>query len=441
MLIAWYIFYIIVEFQLIVNLYLLEVSTQEGAILSAKKEQLWTPKYAVILLNMLCNGMAGMMTFPIVAKYALSVGANLTVASAIAGMMSLVALVVCPFAGVLCDKGSRKHILIAANLGYGISFTLHCVCASIPALIAVRMATGVFFSLCTVANVAYSSAYIPKSRTGEGMGYVGLSTVIAQALGPMVGMELQEIGGYSLTFLAAGGFTFLCVLLLVLLPYPVTYSTGKAQKGLRLKELFAARFTCFMLMALLFSSAGGLISTYLAIIADVRQIADITMYFTVFSILSLALRPVTGRVLDSRGIFCLIIPAFLGCGLCMLFVGIGKALFMFLIASVFGAIGQGTGLPSIQAHCIKTVDKASTGVAASTIMIGQNIGNAIAPIVGSFFIGAFSYEAAFAGAGIFIIIAGTLLTLVQWKIGRKYSGQCQKNNTRCQESSGFTAEK
>ena len=389
--------------------------------MSEKKEKLWTPKYAVVLLNMLCNGMAGMMTLPIVAKYALSVGADLTSASAIAGMMSLVALVVCPFAGVLCDKGNRKYILIAANLGYGLSLALHCVCVTIPALIAVRMATGLFFSVCTVANVAYSSAYIPKTRTGEGLGYVGLSTIIAQALGPMVGMKLQETGGYSLTFLVAGGFAFLCIFFLVILPYPATHSVGSGQKRFHLSDLFAAKFTLFMLMAFLFSSAGGLISTYLAIIADARQIADVTMYFTVFSILSVALRPITGRILDTKGIFCLIIPAFLGCGLCMIFVGVGQALIMFLIASVFGAIGQGSGLPSIQAHCVKMVDKASAGVATSTIMIGQNVGNAIAPVIGSFFIGAFDYQATFAGAGVFIIIAGVIFTLAQWKNTKRHS--------------------
>ena len=104
-----------------------------------------------------------------------------------------------------------------------------------------------------------------------------------------------------------------------------------------------------MLMAFLFSSAGGLISTYLAIIGDLRQIADITVYFTIFSIVSVVLRPATGRLLDTRGIFWLIIPAFLGCGLCMLFVGTGRTLAMFLIAGIFGAFGHGTGLPSIQA--------------------------------------------------------------------------------------------
>ena len=105
----------------------------------------------------------------------------------------------------------------------------------------------------------------------------------------------------------------------------------------------------------------------------------------------------------------------------MIFVGVGQALIMFLIASVFGAIGQGSGLPSIQAHCVKMVDKTSAGVATSTIMIGQNVGNAIAPVIGSFFIGAFDYQATFAGAGVFIIIAGVIFTLAQWKNTKRHS--------------------
>ena len=229
---------------------------QEGLQLLKKKEPLWTPKYVVVLLNMLCNGIAGMMTYPIVAKYALSIGADLTTASAIAGLMSLVSLVVCPFAGVLCDKWNRKYILIAANLGYGIALALHSVCVTIPSLMVIRMITGAFFSVCTVASVAYASAYIPKSRMGEGLGYSGLSSILAQALGPMVGMKLQELGGYSLTFFVAGGFAFLCVFFLAILPYSAGYSMGKTRKRIRLKDLFAAKFTMFMLMAFLFSSVG-----------------------------------------------------------------------------------------------------------------------------------------------------------------------------------------
>ena len=47
--------------------------------------------------------------------------------------------------------------------------------------------------------------------------------------------------------------------------------------------------------------------------------------------------------------------------------------------------------------------------AVSTIQIGQNLGNALAPIGGSFFAESFGYEAMFCGVGLFTLIAGMLL--------------------------------
>lgn len=83
----------------------------------------------------------------------------------------------------------------------------------------------------------------------------------------------------------------------------------------------------------------------------------------------------------------------------MFFIGISETLLFITIASFFGALGQGSGLPSIQAHCVKSVSKEMAGVATSTVMIGQNVGNAIAPVIGSFFIKPFGYGAAFCGFG------------------------------------------
>ena len=60
----------------------------------ADKGRLWSAEYIMVLFSMLCNGMAGMMTVPLVAKYAIQTGADLTVASAVAGLMSLVALII-----------------------------------------------------------------------------------------------------------------------------------------------------------------------------------------------------------------------------------------------------------------------------------------------------------------------------------------------------------
>ena len=58
------------------------------------RRKLWTWKFILMMLINFANGMAGYMTVPLVSKYAVSIGANLTVASSISGILPLVAMVV-----------------------------------------------------------------------------------------------------------------------------------------------------------------------------------------------------------------------------------------------------------------------------------------------------------------------------------------------------------
>ena len=80
-----------------------------GMLLKAKlsaetKEPLWTWKFMVLIVVNLANGVAGFMTVPLVASYAMHLGATLTTASTVSGILSLVSLFMCPLAGVLSDS-------------------------------------------------------------------------------------------------------------------------------------------------------------------------------------------------------------------------------------------------------------------------------------------------------------------------------------------------
>ena len=111
----------------------------------------------------------------------------------------------------------------------------------------------------------------------------------------------------------------------------------------------------------------------------------------------------------------------------MALVGLASSLGLMLVAAVCKALGQGAGTPSIQAYTVKTLEPARAGVAVSTIQIGQNLGNALAPIGGSFFAESFGYEAMFCGVGLFTLIAGMLLLV--WHT-RKSQGQLVGENCR-----------
>lgn len=364
------------------------------------------------------SGVAGYMTVPLVAKYVMTFGADITTASAVSGILSLVAMFMCPVAGVLSDRINKKKLLIITEAAYAVCLGLHAFARSLIALLLLRAVTGIFFSLSNVLTIAYASSYIPKSRMGEGLGYFGLVVPLVQAAGPSIGLGLRDSIGYRAVFTGAAIAALAAMICVAVLPYNAPEPSGQ-KKTLKFNDIFAVRFIWLMLLTALFSSANGLISTYLDILASERSITNISIFFTVFSVVLIIFKPLTGKLLDSRGMYLVIIPAVIFAALGMFFVGIASSLWVMLIAAVCKALGQGAGTPTIQAHAVKMLDKSHSGVAVSTIQIGQSLGNSIAPVLGSFLVKPFGYTTMFCGFGGIILVAGFLFLILQARREKK----------------------
>lgn len=364
------------------------------------------------------SGVAGYMTVPLVAKYVMTFGADITTASAVSGILSLVAMFMCPVAGVLSDRINKKKLLIITEAAYAVCLGLHAFARSLIALLLLRAVTGIFFSLSNVLTIAYASSYIPKSRMGEGLGYFGLVVPLVQAAGPSIGLGLRDSIGYRAVFTGAAIAALAAMICVAVLPYNAPEPSGQ-KKTLKFNDIFAVRFIWLMLLTALFSSANGLISTYLDILASERSITNISIFFTVFSVVLIIFKPLTGKLLDSRGMYLVIIPAVVFAALGMFFVGIASSLWVMLIAAVCKALGQGAGTPTIQAHAVKMLDKSHSGVAVSTIQIGQSLGNSIAPVLGSFLVKPFGYTTMFCGFGGIILVAGFLFLILQVRREKK----------------------
>lgn len=364
------------------------------------------------------SGVAGYMTVPLVAKYVMTFGADITTASAVSGILSLVAMFMCPVAGVLSDRINKKKLLIITEAAYAVCLGLHAFARSLIALLLLRAVTGIFFSLSNVLTIAYASSYIPKSRMGEGLGYFGLVVPLVQAAGPSIGLGLRDSIGYGAVFTGAAIAALAAMICVAVLPYNAPEPSGQ-KKTLKFNDIFAVRFIWLMLLTALFSSANGLISTYLDILASERSITNISIFFTVFSVVLIIFKPLTGKLLDSRGMYLVIIPAVVFAALGMFFVGIASSLWVMLIAAVCKALGQGAGTPTIQAHAVKMLDKSHSGVAVSTIQIGQSLGNSIAPVLESFLVKPFGYTTMFCGFGGIILVAGFLFLILQARREKK----------------------
>ena len=373
------------------------------------KARLWTRDFILVIGFSFFSNAAALMTYPLVAKYSLTLDPDLTLASTIAGLMSLMSLFVCPFAGMLSDRFSRKRILQASSLCYAAVMALHALADTIPVLIALRILVGVFFSINCVTAVTFSTEFIPQERMGEGLGYVGLAGILASAVGPGLGLRLADLGGYPATFLGAAAAILLCLLLVTVLPGKEPEVKTGERKRVRFSDLMAVEYTGFMLLSALLSAGSALITTYLPILGEERGIGNVAAYFTVHSVAMVALRPFTGKLLDRKGVGFIAVPAVLFAAVGLGLVGSGYRLWILLVAAVFVALGIGEGVPALQSSIIKELGSSRTGAATSTVQIGQNIGNALAPMMSSFFIESFGYGKTFWGFGILLCVCGWLI--------------------------------
>ena len=393
---------------------------------AVKAEPLWTRPFLIILGISVFTYTASQMVTPLISKFALSLGAPLTLASTIASFMSLAALFFRPISGILSDRMNRKWIMIISTGIVTLSIGCYASSTNIPTLFTARVLHGIAFSFMGVSNMALGSDFVPTSRMGEGLGYLGLGNILAYAVGPSLGLEVSEKFGYPAVFGLAAALAGISVVAMFLIPNkPLTpqlkaeEASKKAERAFSLENFFAKDILLYVVILILFTSGNGLMNTYLAILGDERGISNVGLYFTAYSLVVLLVRPIAGKINDRFGLSAIMIPSFFLGATGMLCVAMARSTLPIVIAGALKAVSQGAAQPAIQAYSIRYLGKERAGVATSTCYIGQDLGNSIAPILGSFVVTNWSYTVLYSGYGAMLLVLGLGCYFAQRRLERK----------------------
>ena len=132
-------------------------------------------------------------------------------------------------------------------------------------------------------------------------------------------------------------------------------------------------------------------------------------------------RPFIGKLLDRKSLKIILYPAYAIMTISMITLGFAKSLAAVVLAGVLKAVGQGSGGPSIQAFSLKQLGVEKAGVVSSTCFIGQDVGNALAPIIGGMVAQRFGYTTMFTSYAILLLVVGwTLYTIKRKSDAKKY---------------------
>lgn len=368
--------------------------------------KLWNKWYITILLLSMVNHVASQLITPIVSKYAMSIGATMATAGTIVGLMSLAAMFARPFAGLSSDRINKKLIIAVTGAVTGVCMYLYSASKSVEMMAAVRFVHGISFSFSTVALLAFNTMFIPKDKIGEGIGWSVVTTTLATAMGPNLGLWLVDHFGYKACFAAAAIGTIIPNLCFLVVPNrQEPHVPGKSAK-FNVNDFISLQIFPFALLTGLFSCCNGIVNSFLALLGDERGIKGVGVFFTAYSVILIVTRPITGKLYDQKGIKFIMYPSVALAALSMLLLGKATSTWIVLLAGVLKALGQGTGAPSIQAHCLKKLGRDKAGVVSSTCYMGNDIGNTVGPAIGGLIASRAGYGSMFITIAVSVIVIG-----------------------------------
>ncbi|MBR6230993.1 MAG: MFS transporter [Lachnospiraceae bacterium] len=335
------------------------------------KVKLWNRNFImIIIINFLVfmNHVMILSTFPFYIDY---LGGSETLAGIAVTLFSFVAVVMRPVIGWLLNNGLRRKILLAGLVGMALMPIGYLLLSVIYLAFICRMLHGASFATSNTTASTIATDMVPKSRFAEGMGMFGLSTALATATAPALGILLMDKMGFTALFVISFGCAGISILLLALMKTP---KINVEKEPLRLRSLINKDAIPASLTALVYLFSYGALENFVAKYAAEYSLPSGGLFFAIMAGMVLFSRLTLGKVIDTHGE-----GIFVYCGnaamlAALVLLGTSATLPAFVISAVLAGLGFGSLEPALQSMAVAIAPPQSRGSANSTFLCAYDIG-------------------------------------------------------------------
>jgi MFS family permease len=307
--------------------------------------------------------------FPTAPFHIRELGGSTFAAGLFLGLLTYSSALSAPLTGSIADRVGHRRVLLICSLVIGGFSVAYALAPSSTVMLALVVPHGIFWSGLMVASGAYVTELVPEARRAEGIGYWGLSTVLAIALAPNVGFVLYR-----------HGWMLLCGVMfsLNLVMAAISWSLEEMHPSARAHEhRFSLEWRVLLvsLAVFMYSFGYGGVTSFSAMYADAERIAPKAVYLTTIAVAILISRPLAARLGDRFGYRRVFLPCLvlITCGLGLLALLPPSRWSMILSASVFG-VGFGTAWPVFVAYMLGGVDPRRRGAAYGAMLAALDTG-------------------------------------------------------------------
>ena len=351
-----------------------------------------------------------------------------SVAGLASGIFVLGALVARLFCGKSIERVGRKKMLYMGFVFILITTLLYFVVNSMTFLLVVRFLHGAAFGMASTATGTIVASIIPNERRGEGIGYYALSVTLAAAIGPFLGIFINQHAGFNMNFVLCTillAVSFITAFFLKVSKVEFTKEQLENMKGFKLSNFFEPKAFPIAIIGVF---AGLCYSSILSFITSYSQeihLVDVaSFFFIVYAVAILVSRPFTGRWFDTKGENFVMYPSFILFAIGLIILSQAHQGYFLLLSGVFVGLGYGTFSSSAQAISIKVSPKHRMGLATSTYYIFMDLGIGIGPFLLGFLIPGMGYR----GLYIFLAIVVFACTFLYYFVHGRKAGRVNQLN-------------
>lgn len=361
-------------------------------------ERLWNRSFILCLFNNLFLFTYYYALLTILPIYIIkNLGGTVKEAGLALTLFLVSSIAVRPFSGLIVEKLGKKIAFRGSAFLFVLFAFSYLFADSLWALLVIRFIHGIWFSVLTTVTVPIANDFIPDHRKGEGMGYFVMSTNLAVVFGPLLALTVIQFTDFKNLFLILAsvvclGFMF-CLMVPVFKNQMASSDDQGVGKRLGFHDIIEMRVVPIGFVALLTAFAYASIMSFITAYSETQQLLAYTsLFFIVFALSMMIVRPWVGKIYDRKGASAVIYPSFIFFAIGLVIVSFISNQWMLWLSAIFIGIGYGSLFPCFQTVAIQSVPKQRMGHAISTFFTLFDLGMAMGSVILGLIIAYYGYQ-------------------------------------------------
>ncbi|GAA4315279.1 MFS transporter [Mucilaginibacter gynuensis] len=260
---------------------------------------------------------------------------------------------------------------------------LYPLLANVTGFLLLRLIHGFSTGFKPTATAAYVADVVPQSRWGEALGIHGLCFSTGMAVGPAIGSAITSSFSINVLFYCSSLFALMSIIILMNMKetvrhkHPFSFRLFKISKY----DIIDIRVIPAGIVTFLSYMPYGIIITLIPDWSQHLGIGNKGLFFMVFTIASLLIRFIAGKVSDRYGRISVIKAGLLIIVISLFIAGYADTVSGLMLTAVVYGIGSGILSPAVNAWTIDLSDPKSRGKAVATMYISLEAGIGIGALI------------------------------------------------------------